>query len=184
MYKQEHSEDTENTQFLTFPLTGHWFTLPSQQVLKVVDTPTAEEGGLVELGFVQLAHYSIQLLNLPELLMLKPKTQKLKTADSSTPISASENADGLARRVANTPFLVVLKGQNEALFGITLQSPPDLIEIPNHQLQPVPTDKRQTGTLQWINHVVPYNIQQKRQVLLGLDLPALLSHSAPPTHLQ
>ena len=154
--------------YIIFSIGGYWFALPSHQIIKIIKTPSAEEGGLLNLGLVQVAKYSIQILDLPHLLMLKPRKSIASTSSQQTSANRSSAH-------SYSPFLVVLKGeQTQSLFGITLATPPDIAEIPAHERQVVPTEKRQTGAFRYIREVVPYNNQQSRQILLVLDLLALL----------
>ncbi|MGB3299476.1 MAG: chemotaxis protein CheW [Phormidesmis sp.] len=143
----------EVTQYITFKLADYLLALPTQQILKIVATPSPEAGGLVEIGLVQLGQHSIQVLDLFKLLGLK------ETAKAA---------------IQNPPFLVVFQNSLQDLWGIALLEPPDLMSVPDYALKPVPPEKRLTRMLRWVSHVVTYDLNSSRHTLLLLDLPAIL----------
>ncbi len=147
----------KTAKYITFKVAGYVFALSSQEILKVVATPSPNEGGMVSMGLVQLEQYSIQILNLPELL-------RLNTTDRQ---SSAENP----------PFLMVLQNAEKDLWGIAVDHPPDLLEVPDYALKPVPPEKRLTPALRWVSHVVTYSLGSDRHTLLLLDSSLLL---APP----
>ncbi|MGB3291962.1 MAG: chemotaxis protein CheW [Phormidesmis sp.] len=146
----------ETIKYITFKVAGYVFALPSQEILKVVATPARSEGGLVSMGLVQLGQYSIQILDLPELLSLKTVERKSSSAE-------------------NPPFLMVLQNADKDLLGIAVDDPPDLLEVPSYALKPVPPEKRLTHTLKWVSHVVTYSLGNNRHTLLLLDSSLLLA---------
>ena len=66
----------EVTQYITFKLADYFLALPSQKILKIVATPPPQQGGLVDIGLVQLGQHSIQILDLSKLLGLKEPSKK------------------------------------------------------------------------------------------------------------
>lgn len=153
---QPAESPSETTRYITFKVAGYVFALPSQAILKVVATPPPNEGGLVNMGLVQLEQYSIQILNLPELLSLK-------------------SADRKSSDTENPPFLMVLQNADKDLLGIAVDTPPDLLAVPDYALKLVPPEKRLTPALRWVSHVVTYSLGGDRHTLLLLDLSMLLS---------
>jgi len=154
----------ESLQHITFRFNGYLFALPSQDVLRVVATPSPEQGGFIAMGMVQLGPYSIQILDLAVLLELKqPEKQASKEA-----VAVGEDAD------ENPPFLLVLKGAEQTdekrFWGIALPAPPDLMDVPLYALKPVPAHQRLTPSLKWISHIVSYDLDSQRRSLLILDL--------------
>lgn len=147
----------EVTQYITFKLAGYLLALPTQQILKIVETPSLEEGGLVEIGLVQLGQHSIQILDLSKLLDLKETVK--------------------AAAIQNPPFLVVFQNSLQDLWGIALFEPPDLMNVPDYALKPVPPEKRLARILRWVSHIVTYDLNSNRHTLLLLDLPAILNIS-------
>ena len=171
----------EVTQYLTFRVEDYLLALPSQQILKIVATPPPHKGGMVSIGLVQIAQYSIQIINLVKLLELKvvrdrhpaelstsslsPKSFTISEFDSErpTPVAAQ-----------NPPFLIVLQNANQDLWGIAVHEPPDLMAIPDYALKPIPSQQRQTRALRWVSHVVTYDLASNRHSLPVLDLSNLL----------
>ena len=174
------------TQYLTFRVSDYLLALPSQQILRVVATPLPHQGGMVSIGLVQLAQYSIQIIDLVKLLELKvashshpPElgTSELGTFElSQKPFTASAaSSDRPASTAAkNPPFLIVLQNANQDLWGIAVHEPPDLMAIPNYALKPIPPQQRQTRALRWVSHVVTYDLASNRHSLPVLDLSDLL----------
>lgn len=181
-------------QYITFRLCGHLFALPSQDVLKIIKTPPPEQGGMVDMGLVQLAQYSIQLLELSTLLKLEQKVDKEQAAEKTlTQMSVP---------VDSPTFLMILQAEQE-LWGIVVARSPDLRTISDSELKPVRASKRLSGALQGISHVVTYpqspdarspknkteyethhdsiSERENRQILLVLDLCKLLALSKAQT---
>ena len=168
----------KESKFITFQLGGYRFALPSQDVLKIMVTPAPEQGGMVSMGLVQLGQYSIQILALQTILKLEQPADDRDTTDSS--------------------FLIILQAK-QGLWGIVVDQSPDLMNISNSALKPVPTSKRIAGALKGISHIVTYESvtyesvtyesvayesvtddsasPEDRQILLILDLHKLLSIS-------
>lgn len=171
---------SETTKYITFKVAGYVFALASQEILKVVATPSPREGGLVSMGLVQLGQYSIQILDLPDLLSLDTanRTNSVK-ANTKIPVApaAKAKAPTAAGSTQNPPFLMVLQNADKDLWGIAVDEPPDLLEVPNYALKPVPPEKRLTRALQWISHVVTYSLGSDRHTLLLLDSSVLLAAS-------
>lgn len=181
----------EVTKYITFKLTDYLFALPSEKILKVVATPSPQQGGLVSMGLVQLEQYSIQILDLPQLLALDrvkgigaaAKLSK-KSTESAPKFTASLAKPKEPNKVTlkteelpskNPPFLMVLQNTDQDLLGIAVHEPPDLMDIPDYALKPVPQEKRSSRTLRWVSHVVTYNLGSDRHILLLLDLSLLLA---------
>jgi chemotaxis signal transduction protein len=151
-------ETSEIAKYITFSLHGYLFALPAQEILKVVATPSPSQGGMVSMGLVQLEQYSIQTLNLPELLGL-----------------GTHDKDSVNNALENPPFLMVLHDADQNLWGIAVESSPDLMDIPDYALKPVPPEKRLTRALRWVSSVVTYDLGSDRHTLLVLDLSVLLA---------
>lgn len=191
----------EVTKYITFKLTDYLFALPSEKILKVVATPSPQEGGLISLGLVQLGQYSIQILDLPQLLALdtvqgigatakgskiskgsketiesvpasKSASASSRLAKPKEPNKATSKAEALPSK--NPPFLMVLQNADQDLLGIAVHEPPDLMDIPDYALKSVPAEKRLSRTLKWVSHVVTYDLGRDRHTLLLLDLSVLL----------
>ena len=165
------------TQYITFELSDYLLAIPSREILKIVATPPQNQGGLVSLGLVQLGPYSIQILDLSELLALKgAKNENLPrpSATSSRSLENRKKADS-DEAEENPPFLVVLQGAEDNLWGIALREPPDLMEVPDYAFKPIPAQKRLTRSLRWVSHIASYDLNSDRHSLLILDLSTVLS---------
>ncbi|MEL6352800.1 MAG: hypothetical protein AAFR58_13645, partial [Cyanobacteria bacterium J06627_28] len=149
---------------------------PSESILKIVVTPPPSQGGLVSMGLVQLQQYSIQMLNLEKLLSLQAPPRE-KTESALDPNSQHVRTASMEK---NPPFLIVMRNHiDEDLWGIAVNEPPELMNIPDSALSPVPEEVRLPGALQWVSHVVTRlpndSHSELSQTLLVLDLPILLS---------
>lgn len=172
MSNSQVSSTSSDRKYLTFHLNGYLFALHSQEILKVIATPTPERGGMIEMGLIQLAQYSIQILDLKALLNLSQKDIEPKEANTQEP-------------VRNSSFLMVLQQADQALWGIVVNHPPDLISLADSDLQPVPADRRTASALKGISHVVTCAQRSEAteatkkvsQILLVLDLSTLIAIS-------
>jgi len=167
---------SDSTQYITFNLGEYLLALPSREILKVVSMPPPNEGGLVSMGMVQLGPYSIQIIDLKTLLVLNSNALKrqAQTSVSSTMSVENRKAADTPTENEHPPFLVVMQNAEKALWGIALHTAPDLIQVPNYALKPVPFAKRQTQSLKWISHLASYDLGGTRHSLLILDLSAIL----------
>lgn len=168
-----HDAKTSDTQkYITFKLADYLFALPSEDILKIVATPPPSQGGMVSMGLVQLEQYSIQTLDLPKLLGIKQQTEAASQPASQAAVDLSELTETGATE--NPPFLMVLQNEAGDLWGIAVNEPPDLMDVPNYALKAVPAEKRLTRTLRWVSHVVTYDLGGERHTLLILDISILL----------
>ncbi|MCG8361913.1 MAG: chemotaxis protein CheW [Pseudanabaenales cyanobacterium] len=142
--------------FITFKVVDYWFALPMAAVLKIVNCPPQDKGGVVTLGIVQLGSHTIQLLDLHGVLGLD--------ADATPPDQA--------------PFLLVLRSTQKKLWGIALDTPPDLSELPLNTFQAVSIDNRFVLKKQWISHIATVSEQEINRTLLLLNLKAIFAHKA------
>ncbi|MEO1403420.1 MAG: chemotaxis protein CheW [Cyanobacteria bacterium J06635_1] len=138
--------------FITFKVADHWFALPMAMVLKIVNCPPPDQGGLVALCMVRLGAHTVQLLDLRKIFGLE--------TDATPPGQAS--------------FLLVLQNTQKALWGIALNTPPDLIELPLDTFQSVSADRCFVSRNQWISHTAVISEQKTHRTLLRLDLKAVL----------
>lgn len=177
-YKTVFEEVPETTQYITFDLSNYRFAIPSHNIVKIVATPPANQGGLVSLGLVQLGPYSIQIIDIEALLSLNSAADKDNPRPSATSSRSLEKRkktdDELSEE--NPSFLVVLQNAlQEDLWGVALTEPPDLIEVPDYALKPVPAQKRLGRSLRWVSHIVNYDLNSERHSLLVLDLSPILN---------
>ncbi len=151
------SEPSATMQYIVFTVDGYFLALPSQYVLKVVAAPPVKSGGMLGLNLVQLGQYSIQLLNLAEMVKLQEKS--VASTNENTVDENVVSASGLSEAIAPPPFLMVLQSDNQQLFGIRVDAPPDLIEIPANELKPIP--KAASGRAQMDQPLSPLQSRQR-----------------------
>ncbi|MGD1952719.1 MAG: chemotaxis protein CheW [Leptolyngbyaceae cyanobacterium] len=137
--------------FITFEVAGYWFVLPVTAILKIVNCPPPSQGGTIDIGLVQLGSHTIRLLNLHRELSY---TAKVKTAPSG-----------------NAPFLVVVQDPQKELWGITLNAPPDLVELPLTLFKPVALETPFDHKTNWISHMAIESGSDR--TLLLLDVHAI-----------
>ncbi|MEL7054466.1 MAG: chemotaxis protein CheW [Cyanobacteria bacterium J06588_5] len=168
--------DSLSRNYIFFKLKQYSIALPSENILKIVATPPPSQGGMVSMGLVQLQQYSIQILNLEELLGLQSTPRQKTVLD----FRSDSNRSKTVGTETNPPFLIVMRSHiDEDLWGIAVNEPPELMNIPDRALSPVPEEVRLPGALQWVSHVVTRLSNDSHaeisQTLLVLDLPILLS---------
>ncbi|MEM1239185.1 MAG: chemotaxis protein CheW [Cyanobacteria bacterium P01_H01_bin.26] len=146
---------SETRKFITFQISSYWYVIPMAAVLKIVNCPPKHEGGLVGFGVVQIGPHTIQLLNLHRIFEPDANTQLPEEA----------------------PFLVVLQSQENKLWGITLDAPPDLIDLPLAALKPVSLDEHFKLQSPWISHVGVIDSQAGKRTLLRLDMKAIFQQN-------
>ena len=142
--------------FITFEVAGYWFVLPVTAILKIVNCPPPSQGGTIDIGLVQLGSHTIRLLNLHRELSY---TAKVKTAPSG-----------------NAPFLVVVQDPQKELWGITLNAPPDLVELPLTLFKPVALETPFDHKTNWISHMAIVSDKKTDRTLLLLDVHAVFQH--------
>lgn len=143
--------------FITFKVADHWFALPMDSVLKVVNCPPSDQGGLITLCMVKLGSHTIQLLDLRKIFGLG--------AEMTPPSQAS--------------FLLVLRSTQKTLWGIALDTPPDLLELPPTAFQSVSADDHVVSRRPWISHIAVVFEQEGSRTLSLLNLKAVLEKLAP-----
>ena len=144
----------ELSKYVTFQVASYWYVIPVTEILKIVNCPPPSQGGMVGLGLVQLGPHTIQLVDLNQIF-----EHELTNTVSITP-----------------SFLIVLHQQENTLWGIALDTPPDLIELSSNDLKPVSLAEHSAPQSPWITHVGVVNKQNSEQAFLQLDLRALFRH--------
>lgn len=146
----DHSPDLKK--YISFQVASYWYVIPVTEILKVVNCPPPSQGGVVGLGVVQLGSHTVQLLDLYQLF----------------------EGDSASSATLKSTYLVVLQRQESTLWGITLGTPPDLIELPASDLKPVTLANHATPQNPWISHVGVVVEQTHKRTYLQLNLEALL----------
>ncbi|MEL6939872.1 MAG: hypothetical protein AAFO84_11840 [Cyanobacteria bacterium J06598_1] len=136
------------------------------------------------MGMVQLGPYSIQIIDVRSLLALgknDSRTQSRLSANSSRALENRKREIAQEEADDHPPFLVVLQDAQKHFWGIPLHRPPDLMDVPNYALKPVPAHQRSTSSLKWISHLVSYDLNSDRHSLLLLDLSLILDPQGAST---
>jgi len=177
--------NTVSHRYIIFALADYLIALPTENIVKIVPTPPPNQGGMVDMGLVQLAQYSIQLLDLCALLGLEEPTQDERSFAPELNLPTNNSAH-LA-----SPFLIVMKAIDQEssnaehdLWGITVSHPLDIVSIADDDLNAVPETTRVPGTLQWVSHVATCDVirdhlsdiaTEEPRTLLRLELSTLLT---------
>ncbi|ESA32712.1 chemotaxis signal transduction protein [Leptolyngbya sp. Heron Island J] len=142
----------ETGKFIIFDVADYWFLLPVTAILRIVNCPPATQGGTVGIGLVQLGSHTIRLVNLYQ---------------EVGHVSAPDYA----------PFLVVVRNPQKELWGIALEQPPDLIELPLTIFKPVALETPFDHKTNWISHMAIVSEKESDRTLLLLDVHAVFQHS-------
>lgn len=156
MYSESFSKFEK---YITFPLMSYWCVVPVTEILKIVNCPSPNQGGMIEFGVVRLGPHTVQLLDLYQIFEGEPRP---KTSISSR-------------------FLIVLQPKNAVLHGILLETPPDLIELPLTVLKPVSLDEN-TAQSPLISHVGVFSRQDDKRTFLQLDFAMILQQTSAQNH--
>jgi purine-binding chemotaxis protein CheW len=134
--------------FIVFKIADCLLGLPMNNVLKVINSPALNNGGLSAMGLVQLGRHTIRVLDLYQ--QLNPKE----------PLPSP----------GNQPFLVITRSPQGELFGISVDEPPNLMELPRESLRSVPQSERQSGVRKLISHAAVISQKEATTTIFLLDL--------------
>lgn len=142
-----HNELTVD-KFIVFKIADCLVALPMSDVLKVVNCPPVDNGGLRAMGLVQLGRHTIRVLDLHQ--QLSPKE--------------------LSPSSKNQPFLVISRSSQGELVGISVNEPPNLMELPRESMRCIPHSERKSGGLELISHAAVISQKEVTTTILLLDL--------------
>ena len=134
--------------FIVFKIADCFLALPMSDVLKVVNFPAVDRGGLRAMGIVQLGRHTIRLLDLHEQL----------------------NQKGLSHSPENQPFLVITRSSQGELLGISVEEPPNLMELPRESMRSLPQSDRHSDGVQLISHAAVISQKEVTTTILLVDL--------------
>lgn len=140
--------DPTADKFIVFKIADCLLGLPMNNVLKVINSPPINSGGLRAMGLVQLGRHTIRILDLYH--QLSPKE--------------------LLQAPRNQPFLVITRSPQGELFGISVDEPPNLMDLPRDSLRSVPQSERQSGVRKLISHAAVISQKQATTTIFLLDL--------------
>ncbi|MEO0868334.1 MAG: chemotaxis protein CheW [Cyanobacteria bacterium J06642_11] len=142
--------------YIIFQVASYWYVILVSEILKIVNCPSPKDGGMIDLGMVQLGPHTVRLLNLHQIFEI---------TDVEIPAH---------------PFLIVLQSPNHGLWGITLDGTPDLIELTPETLNPVSLTGELTTQSPCISHVGVLAGATGNRTLLRLDVKALIQRHGEP----
>ena len=109
-------DDSKVGKFIVFKVKDYFLALPIGDVLKVVNCPPISSSALRPMGVVQLGRHTIRVLNLHE----------------------RSSVGGLPELPNNQSFLVITRDHEAELWGIVVNAPPNLLELPLEMMQSLP----------------------------------------------
>lgn len=134
--------------FIIFKIADFLLSLPINDVLKVVNSPSVVSRGLKTMGLVQLGHHTIRVLDLHQQL----------------------NSGGLSKSLDNPPFLVITRNREGELCGISVDQPPDLVELPLESIRSLPKSEPQSNALGIFSHVAVVSQKEVTTTIFLLDM--------------
>jgi chemotaxis signal transduction protein len=143
-----HNESTVIDKFIVFKIADCLLGLPMSDVLKVVNCPSVDNGGMKAMGLVQLGRHTIRVLDLHQQLGSKALPPSPK----------------------NQPFLVISRSLQGELVGISVDEPPNLMELPRESLRSIPHSERHSGGLGLVSHAAVISQKEVTTTILLLDL--------------
>jgi hypothetical protein len=116
---------------IVFNQSSHTFALPLIAAVKVINFPPDLSQQMDDLGLIYLGQAAIKIVNpaTPEAISLLPA------------------------KPANGQFLVILQARPGTLYGIPVDTPPDVIDLPVTSFRTVPDAHHQGSLFHWVRYV-------------------------------
>jgi purine-binding chemotaxis protein CheW len=135
--------------FIVFKIAGYLLALPISDVLKVVNFSPANSKKLTTMGLVQIGKYMIKVLDLHQQLSL----------------------DTLHHWVDNPSFMVVTHDSQGELYGISVDEPPDIVELPLLTIRSLPkSTSHSKPIIEMVSHVAVLPEKEDIKTIFLLDL--------------
>ena len=134
--------------FMVFQIADYSLCLPIMDVLKVVNFSTEIKREMKTMGLVQLGKHAIKVWDLHQQL-----------GDGSLPHLSP-----------NQRFLVIIRPRDSELWGIFVDDLPNLVELPQDMMRPIPKSYRQASVLEMISHAAVISNEASTQKIFLLDL--------------
>ncbi len=141
-------DNSKLDKFIVFKIADYSLCLGIMDVLKVVKFTNQISREMKTMGLVQLGKHTIQLWDLHQQL-----------GDGSLPQPSP-----------NQRFLVIIRPRNSELWGIFVDDLPNLLELPEDMMQPIPKSYRQASVLEMISHAAVISNEASTQKIFLLDL--------------
>jgi purine-binding chemotaxis protein CheW len=141
---------TSDTQkYIVFKISDSLMSLPMDNVLKVLNTPS-NESGWNAMGLLQIGDYTIRIVDLHEQL--------------------NPNYDANSTNLQS--FLVITNPIEGDLFGIIVDEPPNLIELNPDLIRKLPKYNRR---LPMVSHAAVLQENEQKTTIFMLDLYELFN---------
>ena len=147
--------------FIVFKITDYFLALPISDVLKVVNCPSVASRGLRTMGVVQLGQHMIRVLDLHE----QPST------------------GGLPELVSKQSFLLITRDLQGELCGISVDEPPNLLELPLEMMRSLPKSDRHSQPLfEMVSHAAVVSQDEATTTIFLLDVKRLSNTAINDSH--
>lgn len=143
-------ESTFN-KFIVFRLADMLLALPMQYVVRVVSYPGGASHPMQAMGLVQLGHHTIRVVNLHQ-----------------------QMGGGEGLPASSPPFLAIARGFQGEFWGVAVDEPPNLMELPLERMQSLPTADTQTGILALVSHAI---VLSESETIFLLDLHRVFANA-------
>ena len=142
--------DSDLQKFITFDIENYQLALSIATVVKVTNIPPLYRTKLQSVGFLEVGGHIIRLLKLQDYL---PQEHQ---EDGCVPSPSC--------------CLIIVRGVQEDLWGITVDTPPNLIELPIDMLRSLPRSRSNTPFMNLMSHAAVLSEARKDTLLFLLDL--------------
>lgn len=145
-------EDNLNSEkFIVFRIGDCLMALPISDVLKVVNCPVGDNSGLRSMGLLQLGRHTIRVFDWREELGAK---------------SLSDFGD-------RKSFLLITRTSIGELYGIVVDEPPNLVELPLDLMRNIPQSENRAGVFNLVRYAAVVSYQEMTTTIFLLDLTRL-----------
>lgn len=142
------NKETQTLRIIVFTISDYQLALPLATVLKVMNCPPVISNISKSLGLVYIGQAAVRLIN------LHPKLDSGKSKQPET----------------EWRFLIILQPRAGELWGIPVDNPPNLIELPLTAFRVLPESHRQTSLLGLASHVAIVSQEEMTSTIFLLDL--------------
>ncbi len=145
--------------FIVFKIADYLLALPISDVLKVLNCSSQVNMELRTMGVVQLGRHLIRVLDLHQ--HFSYQRQNLPSLQVSD----------LPQKSANKTFLVITQDQEGELCGISVDEPPEIVEIPHHMVRSLPkSDRYSKDVLNIVSHAAILSHEDVSKTIFILNL--------------
>jgi|GEM_PF-1512218 len=135
--------------YITFKVSTYLLALPIDSVFRVITCPSDLGQTLQEAKLAQMGDRTVMLLNLRA--FLDPLLGHVHSGE-------------------HRHFLIITQGLEGELYGILVDAPPNLLNIPETSIQPVPQSFHQIGFPAWVSQIAILKQKNESTTILMLDI--------------